>query len=139
MNFNDLFENLAEDERERVISGTIEYMQELITVFGPDSGTEIFNSVTGSLGDNFKNSVTLTLLTNGLQYSCYVNLSAVNVNNIVGIIKAIRRATGLGLKEAKDIADIARDKNLAPARFKCLSRAHAQEFRKEAKYYGAST
>lgn len=136
MNFTELFNSLEDSERDDAISATLDYMRELIQIFGTETGTEIWNSVTGALGDDLKHAVTMAMLTDTIAATSNLRLISVPYGQAVPCIKAIRQATGLGLKEAKDLYDIAAGNHNRygvpnpgpePVVIKCRDRHHRAE------------
>lgn len=147
MNINELFGELSDDDKADVLSATVDYMQNLITVFGTESGTEIWNAVTGALGDELKHSVTMSLLTDGISSSVSLRLVDVPKGQAVPCIKAIRQATGMGLKEAKDVYDYVVGNSVfgqgpnrgpTPQVIKCTNRYAREELRVALRSMGAT-
>lgn len=90
---------------ESLIQDSINFMQSLVEYFGSERGMEGWNLIGQALGDDVRADIFMTLLEGGSRK--ILNLSR-NTDHIsaIGVIKAIRSVTGLGLKEAKDLWDL---------------------------------
>jgi ribosomal protein L7/L12 len=107
MDYTDLS---SEQQEELLVAGT-NMMRTVTEIWGADKGMELWDSIATTVGQDFKGAVFFAMLTGQCQGD--VVLSKVNEQKYVECIKAIRGATGMGLKEAKDTCDVVRYQNQA--------------------------
>lgn len=92
-------------QREKIVQASASYLVEIGRILN-DSQTalDIFENLSDAIDPSLKAEVLLALLTGNLNFIRISrgNLTAVNA---VAVIKTIRAATNLGLKDAKDIYD----------------------------------
>jgi hypothetical protein len=91
-----------------VVTDGVRFLQSLTEHFGAERGLEIWEQFGSALGTDIKGRVFFALMTGNttgrVRFSAETLANGYNPNAI-GIIKAIRTATGAGLKEAKDLYD----------------------------------
>jgi ribosomal protein L7/L12 len=100
------FDDLPSDASDRIVFGGIELMSAITDAFGAEEGLEVWNKMAEHIGQEFHQRVFMAMLSG--QTSCHVRLIGKGVRDtgyFIDLIKVIRNYTGLGLKEAKDIAD----------------------------------
>jgi ribosomal protein L7/L12 len=100
------FDDLPNDVADRIVFSGIELMSAITDAFGAEEGIEVWNKMAEHIGQEFHQRVFMAMLSG--QTSCHVRLIGKGVRDngyFVELIKTIRNYTGLGLKEAKDIAD----------------------------------
>jgi hypothetical protein len=112
-----------------MINDGIRFLQSLNEFYGVDRAMEVWSALGPAMGDDVKGQVFMSMLSGNtavmrLQLSrpspMYSNPSPGSI--AVPVIKAIRAATGLGLKEAKDKWDETASRMIW---LDCLSRKHA--------------
>lgn len=88
------------------MSAAVSFMQALIRERGEDKGLSAWNNLCDEIDPNLKGNMTIFLLRglNKPNLVCTDREGALLIN----AIKAVRAATGLGLKEAKDLVEAAR-------------------------------
>lgn len=96
-----------EDTLEIVIYDGIQFLNSLTRHYGPEKGQEVWKSMSDALGKEITGKMFFKMLCG--ESGNLVRFRAGQHNNAVPVIKAIRVATGLGLKEAKDKWDLSKD------------------------------
>ena len=94
------------DELDEVVFDGIRFLESMTRYYGAEKGMALWESMGEALGDEIKGKVFFSMLTG--ETSGKVRFSAGTATDAVGVIKAIRSATGAGLKEAKDIWDLSK-------------------------------
>lgn len=92
--------------RERVVYSAIDFTRAVAEFYGAEKGQETLNKIFEAMPD-VQGEVFMLMLTGN--YGTKVTIVAVDPTHGVETIKAIRRATSLGLKDAKDIYDAVRN------------------------------
>ena len=122
-----------------LINDGIRFLQSINEFYGVDRAMEVWSALGPAMGDDVKGQVFMSMLS-GNTATLRIQLSrptvpySVHTHNIaVPVIKAIRAATGLGLKEAKDMWDETAYKMVW---LDCLSREHAQQAVAELRSHG---
>jgi len=85
----------------------------LAAEFGPERANQMFDALAETIGHDVRVAVFLALLT-GESIATHVvfrRTTTTAQSSIVPAIKVVRTATGLGLKEAKDLVDAAADRD----------------------------
>jgi len=89
---------------DEVIFDGIRFMESLARHYGADRSIEVWDQLGETLGPDVKSQVFLAMLTG--ESSNRIRVSRGTCTEAVAAIKAIRQATGMGLKEAKDAWDL---------------------------------
>jgi ribosomal protein L7/L12 len=110
-----------------MINDGIRFLQSINEFYGVDRAMEVWSALGPAMGDDVKGQVFMSMLSGNtavmrLQLSRTSNLYNNGSGVAVPVIKAIRAATGLGLKEAKDKWDETASRMIW---LDCLSRKHA--------------
>lgn len=111
-----------------MINDGIRFLQSINEFYGVDRAMEVWSAMGPAMGDEVKGQVFMSMLLGNtavmrLQLSRPATPYSAPLHNIaVPVIKAIRAATGLGLKEAKDKWDETAGRMVW---LDCLSRKHA--------------
>lgn len=95
---------MADETMDMVVRDGIRFMESLTRHYGPDRGQEIWEGISEVVGKEVKGKIFFAMIT-GDTLSDRVVFTVGDANgrsNAVAVIKAIRNASGLGLKEAKD-------------------------------------
>lgn len=112
------FADLTTEQKNGLISASMSYASTLKEIFGSDWGDEIWAQIADNVLPDLKLQVLKNLLTGEFgdtvtvlsapprQYDS-TGLAIGSTYQKVASIKAIREATGLGLKQAKDVCDAA--------------------------------
>jgi hypothetical protein len=117
-----------------LITDSIRFLESLGNYYGAERAMEVWKELGPTVGEDVKGQVFMTMLSgNGnsmrLELSRPVMPYSGHTHSIaVPVIKAIRTATGLGLKESKDLWDTTAAETVL---LTCLSRNHAKEARQE--------
>ncbi len=89
-----------------VVTDGVQFLKSLTEYYGTDAGMAAWEAMNASLGNEVKGLVFFAMITGG--FSPQLTINTANCMKIVDAIKAIRSATGCGLKEAKDKYDAAK-------------------------------
>jgi hypothetical protein len=117
-----------------LISDSIRFLESLGNYYGADRAMEIWSALGPAVGNDVKGQVFMTMLSgNGNSMRLELARPAMPYSGpmhtiAVPVIKAIRAATGIGLKEAKDLWDTT---ELHSIFLTCISREHARSAKKE--------
>lgn len=111
------FEHLSQDQHDRIINASLEFMAAITDAFGPEVGIVKWEGIAGCVGDNFKHEMFIAMLAGKTANKINLRWRHINDtgNQYVEFIKKLRMATGWGLKEAKDFADILKSSGTAKA------------------------
>lgn len=107
------YPTLEDHQKSRLLSLSIDFMQLMYELESPDAAMAIWNSISDTIHPELKNDILVMMLKG--QTSLDLRFSNADVN-FIGCIKVLRQYTGLGLKEAKDLADLGRGQNVASVR-----------------------
>lgn len=129
-NFDDL--ELVPEETENLADAAINFMKALTVSYGADAGSQLFSKFRSVLGDDVQNIIFTEMLGVRDGHGINVYFKGVCSNKIVAI-KSVRAATGLGLKEAKDLVDFASATRQVAT---CDSTNHAAVLRQELREQG---
>lgn len=95
---------IPEEHKEEIIQTGIGFMRSITQAYGTDEGMKLWDTIASTLDPDIKGTIFFALLTG--EYQDQVTLTSYKPGaDRVRMIKAIRIATGLGLKEAKDLSD----------------------------------
>lgn len=98
------------DDLDSVIFDGIRFLESITRHYGPERGMEVWNKLGEAFGDEIKGKVFFAMLTGDTVGR--VRFTSMNSTQAVWAIKALRTATGAGLKEAKDMYDLAKTKTV---------------------------
>jgi hypothetical protein len=99
------------DEMDSIVFDGIRFLESITRYYGPERGMDVWNKMGESFGDEVKGKIFFAMLTGDTVGR--VRFTSTNATNTVWAIKSIRVATGLGLKEAKDLYDSAKGKTVS--------------------------
>lgn len=88
--------------RDDLISDSILFLRSICQYYGSEKGMEAWTTISKVLGDDIRSEIFINMLTGG-NFVIQISRSPDSAPNAIAVIKLIRQATGLGLKEAKDI------------------------------------
>jgi len=91
-------------EFDEVIFDGIRFMESLARYYGAERSIEVWDQLGEVLGPDVKSQVFLAMLTG--ESSNRIRISRGTCTEAVAAVRAIRQATGMGLKEAKDAWDL---------------------------------
>ena len=96
------------EHRDEVISSGISFLRSITLAYGQEVGLELWDTIADTLDKDVKGQIFFAMLTgeSGSRITIRDYDRAPQGGNKITIIKAIREVTGLGLKDAKDQADI---------------------------------
>jgi ribosomal protein L7/L12 len=121
-----------------MINDGIRFLQSINEFYGVDRAMEVWSAMGPAMGEDVKGQVFMSMLSGNtavmrLQLSRTSNLYNNGSGVAVPVIKAIRAATGLGLKEAKDKWD---ETAYNMVWLDCQNRERAQQARTELQSLG---
>ena len=123
-----------EDTMSAVIADGIRFLESITRHYGTDEGQRIWEGIGDVVGAEVKGKIFFALLTGEIGNRVRFLVGAADHNgNAIAVIKAIRIATGAGLKEAKDLWDKSKSETV------CINTKDAETTRwliKELKEYG---
>jgi len=120
-----------------LINDSIRFLESLGHYYGAERAMQVWKELGPTVGEDVKGQVFMTMLS-GNNHSMRLHLSRPStMSNPAGyavpVIKTIRAATGLGLKESKDLWDATAVETIS---LTCLSRQHAKDARLELQKIG---
>ena len=117
-----------------LINDSIRFLESLGNYYGAERAMEVWKALGPAVGDDVKGQVFMTMLSgSGNSMRLEVARPAMPYSGsmhtiAVPVIKAIRTATGIGLKEAKDLWDTTESHSVF---LTCTSREHARSAKQE--------
>ena len=102
---------IPESHSTAVISTGLHFLRAITEAYGPDVGMRLWETIANTLDPDVKGQIFFAMLTG--QTTSRVHFSTGASHQPVWAIKAIRMATGCGLKEAKDIYDMGKVKTVS--------------------------
>ena len=98
---------LSQMQEEEIVTAGIEFIRVLTEQLGPERGQEAWEAISSALGNDIKGKIFFAMLVGHFPRRVTLHGSRNNLisNNKIPVIKVIREHTGMGLKEAKDVAD----------------------------------
>ena len=112
------------ESRDRMINEAFMFMDSIYKFYGEEKGEEMWDIIVTTLDPSIKRHMLMRMFAGDYKTEITIR-KVVSDGKKVHIIKKIREITGLGLKEAKEIADqvVPSDnlayQNLQPVTFKC--------------------
>ena len=99
---------IPHEHKDEIISSGISFLRSITLAYGSETGMELWDTIATTLDPDIKGQIFFAMLTgeSGSRITIRDYDHAPQGGNKVAIIKAIREVTGLGLKDAKDQADI---------------------------------
>jgi hypothetical protein len=117
-----------------LISDSIRFLESLGNYYGAERAMQVWKELGPTVGEDVKGQVFMTMLSgNGNSMRLELARPAMPYSGpmhsvAVPVIKAIRAATGIGLKEAKDLWDTTAEHSIF---LTCISREHARSAKTE--------
>jgi len=100
---------LTQDQEASIIPAAVYFLRALTTSLGTDAGLHVWDQINATLGDDIRGKVFFAMLTGTVGTEIILrgppHRSGQTVANKVEIIRAIRAVSGLGLYDAKQVAD----------------------------------
>ena len=115
---------MDEESRDRMINEAFMFMDSIYRYYGEEKGEEMWDTIITTLDPSIKRHMLMRMFAGDYKGEITIR-KVVTTDKKVHIIKKIREITGLGLKEAKEIADQVcpqRDypyQTMSPVTFKC--------------------
>ncbi len=104
-------DELTPEAVDDVANSGIQFMRSITDAFGTDIGLELWDKINTVLGPDVKAEIFFRLLKGDNTSTSIITPASYNGHEKVSFIKLIRAYSGLGLKDAKDIADAVMDNN----------------------------
>lgn len=99
------------EELDSVVLDGIRFLESITRCYGPERGMAVWDKMAEAFGEDIKGRVFFAMLTGDTVGR--VRFSSSECRQAVWVIKALRQATGMGLKEAKDLYDLSKTKTVA--------------------------
>jgi hypothetical protein len=97
---------IPHEHKDEIISSGISFLRSITLAYGQEVGLELWDTIADTLDKDVKGQIFFAMLTGESGSRITIRDFDKNNHNKVAIIKAIREVTDLGLKDAKDQADI---------------------------------
>lgn len=97
---------IPEEHREEVITSGINFMRSITEAYGSEEGLKLWDAIANTMDPDLRGQILFSMLTGDVPGR--IRIIRVHPNSVhqkVQQIKAVRAATGWGLKEAKDAVD----------------------------------
>jgi hypothetical protein len=99
---------IPKEHESQLLQSGMHFMRSITEAYGSEEGMRLWDTIASTLDPDIKGKIFIAMLTGEYNDQLTIQLDMVkyrgHVNRVEGV-KAIRMATGLGLKEAKDIHD----------------------------------
>ena len=97
---------IPEDHKDAIITNGLHFMRSITEAYGADEGMRLWETIANTLDGDVKGQIFFAMITG--THNNRIVLKRVGANtDRVARIKEIRNWTILGLKEAKDVSDMA--------------------------------
>lgn len=97
---------MVQDDYETLVYDGIRFLESLTRYYGAEKGMEVWEKLGEAVGQEVKGAVFFKMLTG--ETGTRLTVREGTCTQAVAAIKAIRNATGCGLKEAKDMWDMSK-------------------------------
>lgn len=105
---SEIYQSLSTDQRESLVNDSIMFMRTITEVFGAEMGQRIWDRIADEVDPCLKQDILMSMLIGHTGRRIRFRRGS-DAYNAVSVVKAIRTATGLGLKEAKYLWDLSAD------------------------------
>ena len=99
---------IPQDHRDDIIHNGINFMRAITDAYGSDEGMRLWDTIASTLDPDVKGQIFFAMITGNVPGRIVItavnNPHSVTMNKIA-MIKAVRAASGWGLKESKDAID----------------------------------
>lgn len=100
---------ISQDMEKEIIQTGICFMSAITRAYGVDDGLKLWDSIVSVLDQDIRGKIFFALLTG--DYAERITIPGLDsadlyVRSKIEVIRAIRNVSGLGLKEAKDLAEL---------------------------------
>ena len=96
---------LALEQKQYVVDSSLSFIASVTEVYGSEAGLEIWDQVSATLGEDARSEIFFTMLTGGGEFKRVCRIKEYPSHQKIALIKLVRMATGIGLKEAKDLSE----------------------------------
>lgn len=101
------YADIEAGQKAMLIESSIAFMRSVTEIWGSEKGMELWGSITDTLDPDLKGDIFFGMVS-GKYTPSSVLIKQIGTTNYVGVIKAVRTISGMGLKEAKDFCDYIR-------------------------------
>lgn len=115
--------SLTEEEKHQLIHDSLCLMRTLTELWGSEHGIELWEKISEAIGPDAKGEIFFGMMT-GKYMPGTVLVKTASPTDFIQMIKDVRTATGVGLKEAKDFCEHV--KNVGPKSIECGDRKNAE-------------
>jgi hypothetical protein len=103
---------LPEEHKTAIISNGLHFMRSITEAYGTDKGLELWEHITSVLDPEVKGQIFFAMITGTYNDKVMIKgITPIATDNAVACIKELRKWSGLGLKESKDIYDRLRNRD----------------------------
>ena len=99
------WEELDFQRRQSVVDSSLSFIAAMTDVYGSEVGLEIWDRVSTTLGEEARSHIFFTMITGGSDFKRVCRVTDYPAHQKVALIKIIRTATGMGLREAKELSE----------------------------------
>jgi hypothetical protein len=101
------FKDLPESSQSDLIDTGLSFIRAVTDAYGSDTGMQLWDTIASTLDPEIKGQTFFSMLTGAnLNNLTLASSTSKSRGQYVEFIKNVRIATGIGLKEAKDICDL---------------------------------
>jgi hypothetical protein len=122
------WEDITDAERQELVITSLPLMRSVTDIYGPEAGMELWSAIADTINDGLKGEIFMGMI-GGKYGRTSVMVVKMDTAQYVNAIKAVRNATGLGLKDAKDFCD--RVRNGVPEKLECLNSQAVDTLRRD--------
>jgi len=121
----------------QLVNSGLSFIRQITERYGVAEGAQIWENIMTHVDDEAKGAIMFAMLTG--QTGSEIKLSKVPPDQLINAIRAVRIATGLGLKEAKDLVDgvMGRNGPAAPTTLKIESDIKRETLKRDLSLIGA--
>jgi hypothetical protein len=124
------FALLPDTTQNDLLESGMMFMKSITEAYGADTGMQLWDTIASTLDPEIKGQIFFRMLTgDGPNHITLMSSRARSLGQFVALIRCIRGATGLGLKEAKDLCDLVEAGS--KQKIKILSTADKNAFKRE--------
>jgi hypothetical protein len=99
-------DGIPEDHKASIVSNGLSFLRAISECYGAEKGLELWEQIASVLDPNVKGEIFFAMISGTYNDTIIIKgLGRSAIDNPVNCVKAIRAATGLGLKDSKDVYD----------------------------------
>lgn len=97
---------ISEEFKPAIVADGIRFLRTITEAYGTEDGMALWEQMSGVLDSDVKGAMFFAMITGNYSTKLTLSLREGQPRSAIVLIKAIRTATNLGLKEAKDLYDL---------------------------------